>query len=131
MRQVVVKLLKPLHAISVENGLTHPGTPDINCTLGWIECKATEHWPVNPETIVRLDHDLTPQQRVFAVRRRRAGGACWVLLTISGEWLLFDGAVAAEHLGRATRDQLYRFATSTWQKTPTREDLIRCLESVN
>lgn len=127
MRRAVIKLLRPLHAISVENGMCHPGTPDVNCTLGWIELKATNNWPAREETPVRLDHDLTPQQRIWLMKRRRAGGACWVLLTVANDWLLLDGAVAAEHLGKVARWELEELAIATWPKTPTTEELIECL----
>jgi len=128
MRQKVVKLLKAdLDAFAVENGGCHPGTPDINCSLGWIECKATNQWPARATTRVRLDHDLTPQQRIWLHKRARVGGRAWVMLNISGEWMLFDGKVAAEHLGVSTREELYEFAMRTWKKTPTTQELIECL----
>lgn len=128
MRRTVVKLLKPLHAISVENGLTHPGTPDVNCTLGWLELKAQNQWPARETTAVRLDHDLTPQQRLWLTKRKRAGGACWVLLTVDRTWLLLDGAVAAEHLGHVNRVDLESLAIRTWKGTPKGAELIECLQ---
>jgi len=127
MRQKLVALLKPLHAIAVENGGCHPGTPDINCTLGWIECKATNQWPARSCTPVRLDHPITPGQRIFMHKRARVNGKVWVMLNIDGAWLLFRGIVAAEHVGKATRDQLYEIAERTWDRTPTTEELIECL----
>lgn len=126
MRKKVVELLKPFHAISVENGLTNPGTPDVNCALGWAELKATEHWPVNPDTPVKLDHDLTPQQRIWHVRRRKARGVSLVIITVGGDWLVLDGAVAAEHLGKVTRQRLYELAIAAWPRTPTTEELEQC-----
>lgn len=131
MRKKVVQLLRPLHAISVENGMCHPGTPDIECTIGWIECKATNHWPVNPGTTVRLDHDFTPQQRIFARKRAAAGGGCWLLLTIERDWLLFLGDVAAELIGSATKSQLIEGAVAHWTTTPTSQELISCLQQAS
>lgn len=127
MRRTVIKLLKPLHAVSVENGICHPGTPDVNCTLGWIELKATEAWPVRPTTIVRLDHDLNDAQRIWLTKRRKAGGGAWVMLTVGRDWLLFDGEVAARILGRVTRSDLEAATIAQWKNTPNQSDLIECL----
>lgn len=127
MRGKLVKLLQPLHAFAVENGGAHPGTPDINCSLGWIECKATNQWPARSCTKVRLDHELTPQQRIWLHKRARVNGKAWVMLNISGEWMLFGGIVAAEIMGKSTRKQLYDMAIRTWTCTPTTSELIECL----
>jgi hypothetical protein len=124
MRKAVVQMLRPLHAISVENGMCHPGTPDINCILGWIECKATNNWPAKPDTVVRLDHEFTPQQRIFATKRRKAGGGCWLLLTVDRDWMLFHGDEAAEWIGTKTREQLIKLALRVWTQKPTGEELI-------
>lgn len=118
MRQLVVKLLKPLHAFSVENGGCHPGTPDVNYAGGWIELKATERWPVNRKTIVKLDHDLTPQQRIWLVKRWQAGGRAFVLLTIEGDWLLFRGEVAAKVIGSTNGAKLIEASLMTWPSIP-------------
>lgn len=126
MRQTVIRLLKPLHAVSVENGMTHPGTPDVSYAGGWIENKAMEHWPVKPETPLRVDH-FTPQQRIWLIRRRRAGGRAFLLLTVGRDWLLFDGAVAAECLGKVPQHTLYTLAAATWIGTPLAKELIECL----
>jgi len=130
MRKTLVQLLKRHHAISVENGMTHPGTPDLNCTLGWAELKATEYWPVRPDTVVRMDHELTPQQRIWHTLRRKAGGVSLVIITVAGEWLVFDGAVAAEHLEKVTRAKLYELAIAAWTRTPTTEELERCFRQL-
>lgn len=127
MRKTVVRLLKPLHAISVENGMCCPGTPDVSCALGWIELKAHESWPVRATTVVRLRHPMTPQQRIWHTDRRNAGGSAWVLITVAGDWLLFDGLVAAEFLGRKPKSTLFEVAIETWLRTPTSKELIECL----
>lgn len=132
MRQKLVKLLRPLGAFAVENGGCHPGTPDIAFNTGWIECKATEQWPARPDTPVRLDHDLTKQQRIWLMKWHRVNGRAFVMLNIAGEWLLFRGIVAAAILGGkegGTRLELYEAAVAKWiNRTPKTEELLPLLE---
>lgn len=125
MRQSITKALKPLHAIAVENPVL-PGTPDVNYVGGWIELKWARSWPVRPDSIVRIDH-YTVQQRVFAYKRRKAGGQCWWLLQVKKEWLLLDGAVAALHVNRATRQELIDLAERYWPAGLLTEELLQFL----
>ncbi len=133
MRGQLVKILRPLGAFAVENGGCHPGTPDIAYVGGWIECKATEQWPANPETRVRLDHDLTKGQRIWLMKWQRVNGLAFVMLNIASEWLLFDGLVAASILGGkegGTRQELYDHALYVWKYcTPKFHKLCRFLET--
>jgi len=128
MRGQLVKLLKPLGAFAVENGGAHPGTPDIALVPGWIECKATNNWPAREDTVVRLDHDLTNNQRIWLIKWSKAGGKAWVMLNIDGDWLLFLGGTAARHLGKSTKLQLFGLALETWKRKPTFEELEPLLE---
>lgn len=121
----LVKLLKPWDALAVENP-AKPGTPDLECTLGWIEVKWMRSWPKRPETVVRVDH-YTPQQRVWARRRALAGGKVWLMLIVGTEWLLFRGEDAAEYLGKLTQGGLYDLAVRDWTRTPRRKELEECL----
>jgi len=93
-----------LDPVRVENPI-HPGTPDVNLADGrWIELKCLACWPARESTLVRIPH-YTPQQRVWLYRRwRYAPGSTHLLLEIrdAGQWLLFDGDVAAKVVGRAT-----------------------------
>jgi hypothetical protein len=126
MRQELVKLLKPIGAMAVENRVL-PGTPDVNYIEGWIELKWLRSWPVGADTVVRIEH-FTPQQRVWHFRRRRAGGQSWFLLRCKREWLLLDGAVAALVVCHATRAQLIERAElyfSTGLEVPTLVDCLR------
>jgi hypothetical protein len=132
MRKQLVKLLQPLGAFAVENGGCHPGTPDIAFVGGWIECKATEQWPARADTPVRLDHGLSRQQRIWLVKWYRVNGRAFVMLNIAGEWLLFDGIVAASYLGGkegGTRQELHEAALKVWDRTPKTEELLPLLES--
>lgn len=125
MRGRVVKILKPLDAVAVENP-ANPGTPDVNYIEGWIELKWLRSWPARQDTIVRIDH-YTNQQKIFAVRRRRKGGNCWLLLQVRDQWLLFDGAVAAMRINKATCKELYEAAHKTWPQGLNEQELLECV----
>lgn len=100
----VVKMLKPLDAVRVENPC-HPGTPDVNYVGGWIELKKVDKWPARETTPLRLPH-FTAQQKVWLTRRINKGGNAYVLLQVSREYILLRGDVAAKILGEATREEL-------------------------
>jgi hypothetical protein len=145
-RQKVIKLLKPLDAMSVEN-VCCPGCPDVNyggaCPPliqsklfdemnlitshleGWIELKWEKEWPAKGGPL-RVPH-YTQQQKVWARRRRYRGGACWLLLQVGADWILLDGLVAALSLGEVNREQLIDRAHAYWPQQPTREELIEAL----
>jgi hypothetical protein len=92
-----------LDPVRVENPIC-PGTPDVNFINGWIELKTIEVWPPREGAIVSIRH-FTPQQRVWLYRRwKYAPGTTHLLLEVRavGQWLLFDGDVAAKIVGRAT-----------------------------
>lgn len=125
-RQNVIHLLRPLDAQSVEN-ICHPGTPDVNCTLGWIELKWVKSPPARPDTILAVRH-FTPQQRVWLMRRWRAGGGAWLLLQCGKSWLLFTGETAADVVGRTPMGILHAAACSQWDHTPHPLDLISALK---
>lgn len=96
-RAQLLDLLSPLHAVAIENTL-EAGTPDVNCTAGWIEVKQLDDWPKRADTIVQPRH-FKPEQRHWLIKRCQAGGRAWVLLCVGGEWCLCWGAAAAKHLG--------------------------------
>ena len=112
LRREIVKILKPLHGIPVEN-IVKTGTPDVEYCGGWIEVKRTKEWPVRSSTVVRLDHDLTPEQRIWIKRRAAVGGTVWVLIQIDKAYLLFDGRDAVELIGTANKQELIAGATYT------------------
>lgn len=125
MKPRVVKALKPLHAFCVENRVG-AGTPDVNYTEGWIELKWMRSWPKRGTTIVKIEH-YTKQQKIFAVKRRRAGGNCWLLLQVKQQWLLFDGAVAAIILNKKTAKELFHHAYKVWPHGLKDQELIECI----
>jgi len=126
MRGAVVKALKPLHGIAVENPCL-PGTPDVNYIEGWIELKWLRAWPKRDDTIVRFDH-YTTQQKIWAYLRRRAGGQCWFLMQCGREWLLLDGAIAAMVVNKSTKAELIAASSAYFSSGLSSEDLLVLLE---
>jgi hypothetical protein len=125
MRTRVTRALSSLHAISVENPVL-PGTPDVNYVEGWLELKWLREWPASGGTPVRFNH-WTPQQKVWHLLRRKAGGQCWVLIQCKREWILLAGEVAALHLHDVTRGQLYELATHRWPDGLNEKELRDCV----
>ncbi len=115
-RPTVLKALKPLDAVFVEN-VMRAGTPDINYVEGWLELKWLNEWPKRAETVVKLPK-FTPQQRIFLINRCRAGGSARFLLRVGKEWILLPGLWSALNLGKtATKSQILAAAEKYW---PTR-----------
>lgn len=102
------------------------GTPDVNCTAGWVELKWLRCWPVRKDTIVRIDH-FTVQQRIWLRRRWQANRGAWLLLQCRREWLLFTGEEAAEHVGKVDREGLYKWASIRWTQGLKRGELGEAL----
>ncbi len=105
----------------------YPGTPDVNCTEGWIELKKILSWPVK-KGIVQLPH-FTPQQRVWLQRRWVRGGGAWLLLQVGRSWLLFDGLTAGKLVGHLNQEQLIKRALRVWGKGLKDDELIEALNS--
>lgn len=117
--------LARLDPVRVENPV-NPGTPDVNYNLGWLELKFLREWPVRPETVVSVEH-FTPQQRVWLLRRHKAGGRAFMLLQVEQDWLLFRGDVAATIVGHATRKQLIDASRGYWPNKLNPQELRECL----
>lgn len=120
MRARVINALRTLHAVAVENALGL-GTPDVNCSTGWIELKSEDAWPKRDETPLRLKR-FTPHQKIW-LKRRDAVGRAWLLLRVGREWLLFRGR-DADIVGQSTRKQLFAAAARYWLNTPPDSDLL-------
>lgn len=113
MRQRVVRALKRLHAVPVENP-AWPGTPDVSYIGGWLELKWLRDWPIRKESVVKIEH-FTQQQRVWLMEHHRRGGTCHVLLQCHQEWFLLDPIWAAENLGRVTQDAIRNNFSCYWE----------------
>jgi len=127
MRQSLVKQMKKVHAISVENP-AFPGTPDINTSVGWLELKELDEWPRREGTIVRIEH-FTQQQRVWLLKRWKVSNSSWLLLKVKNEWLLFSGDVAYKDtvIGALCRNNLYRAAHKYWSHGIDVNELLRIM----
>lgn len=122
LRRRVVALLKPLHAVPVENAARF-GTPDINYIEGWLELKYVPNWPRRWDTPVRVP-SFKPMQRVWIARRSELGGRVHVLLRVENEWLLLPPLWAVENLGQATRPSLRSAAIGRWERKLEAHQLI-------
>lgn len=125
MRTKVVKDLRSLHAVAIEN-LTSSGVPDVNCTAGWIELKWLPEWPKRESTPVRIDH-FTDVQRHWLTTREKRGGKAWLMLQCKREWFLFTGTTAAIHVGHVTRSELEKLATWYSKTGLHKKELRACL----
>lgn len=125
-RKSVVRLLRPLHAVSIENGVG-VGTPDVNCALGWVELKCADV-PADPDARVGVPH-FTREQRAWLRKRASVGGSCWVLLKVGKWWLVLGATVACELLDKVPLGRLIDECEDGWPRTPRSEELIECLRS--
>lgn len=125
MRYRVIRALKPLDAIPVENVVGRVGCPDVNYIGGWMELKWDRSWPVRGGPL-RVPH-FTEDQRRWLRRRARRGGSVWVLLQVRREWILMSGVWAAERLGYATRDELIEGSHRCWLTGLKNQELVECL----
>lgn len=116
LRRKTILALRDQDAIAVENGTVGPGTPDVNYVGGWIELKVLSQWPRNADVSPVLVPLYTPQQRIWARRRARRGGTVWFFLQVGNDYLLFDGAVAADIVGLSTKQQLIANTMAMWRK---------------
>ena len=106
MRKKVVKLLKGLDAVSIENGVG-AGTPDVNFVGGWLELKSVDKYPPRGGP-VRLPH-FTPAQKAWIVQRANAGGYVGVLLKVEKDLYLFGPDTAVTYLDDLDRKGLMTY----------------------
>lgn len=128
-RTEVCELLAQVMAFPVENEYASlhadaEGTPDVCCTLGWLELKVAES-PKRPDVHVAI---LTrPSQRVWHRKWRVHGGVSWTLTLLDDEiWMLHDGLWASKHLGRCDGAELGRSSLMTTVR-PTTKQLISAM----
>lgn len=128
MKPWVIRALKPIDAVSVENRVG-PGTPDVNFIDGWVELKSLDTKPKRLDTTkIKIDH-YTPQQRAWILKRWMKGGKVFLLLQLEKEWFLFDGMYAARHVGKVVYQELIDNAVAYWPKKPKPEELLKCFQA--
>lgn len=123
-RKTVINHLESLHAIAVENPC-HPGTPDVECALGWLELKLDE-W--KKDDTLPLKH-LTPQQRTFLFRRWSLGGVALLLIKTGREWWLLDGEKAFICPGKS-REWFIDNCCGHWLQGPEKGELAECVRRI-
>lgn len=121
----VRKAIQELDPVRVENKV-EAGTPDVWYTEGAIELKWQRKIPKRGG-ILRLDHDMTTEQRVWAIRRHHAGGKVFLLLKASNVWILLKGIVAAEYLGKVSLEELKEKAEKVWVQKLNNQELREIL----
>lgn len=131
-RSNLVKVMKKdFDAVAIESPKTGIGIPDVNFTKGWIECKWMKSWPKNCDTRpVRLGHPLSVEQGIWAFRRSRAGGYCFVCVQIAREWFFFDGLTAKDQVGKLNRLEMREQAVFRMEFGMDKEALLEWLHSL-
>lgn len=128
MRSNLVKALKPLDAVPIENQL-RSGHPDINCIGADIECKWKKFWPKTCYTKpVRFDHPLSKEQGIWLNRRWLKGGLTLVAAQVSRQWFFFGGDVAKDVFGNLTRPEMEEIALLYFKKGLEKERLIEWIK---
>lgn len=111
----------------------HGGVPDVNYVAGWVELKQIADWPKRASTPVSHKR-FEEEQRGWLTRRCAAGGRAFLMLHVRApmQWLLFNGAVAAQVIGGPgvtglCREGLAERAIAIWSPLPKRDHLTRLL----
>lgn len=130
MRRKVIRILRPLHGCSIENGVG-VGTPDVSFAGGWLELKSLREWPKKPDTPLRIPH-YTQQQRIWIYKHHEAGGLVMVLLKVADDWVLLDAEFSFHRLGKdATREDILGAAVQHWHRDrPMGPSLISELDAL-
>lgn len=122
-RTTVVELLSPLAAFPVENKVsTATGTPDVCCSVAWLELKLAE---VSRRERVTIK---TRESQIIWHRNWRRTGAKSLIMTLADNhgWYLHDGIKASQLNGMSLSD--FRITSWTWwSEPPTSQMLVESL----
>lgn len=126
-RQILVRTLKPLDAISIETKI-RAGVQDVNFAWGWIECKYLKTWPKTADTSpVRFSHGFMPAQIVRARKRAAAGGVSLLCAQVQKDWFFFQGEKMGPLFGNLTRPQMTEEASIVFWGGLRQKELIEFL----
>lgn len=75
---------------------------------GWVELKTYDRWPRDPHKVVPFS-DLKPTQVNWSIKRGRACGRVWFLVSFGDDWILISWRHARK-LGKLTRGQLLAYS---------------------
>lgn len=99
-----------LDPVRIENRVGK-GVPDVNFTLGWVELKHRDKWPVRNGPV---DIGVSPEQKVWLLRRwNYAPNTAWLCARVGREWLMFAGYKPIEW-GRPLRADIVAAADATF-----------------
>ncbi len=122
MRSIIVKMLEPLGAFSVEN-VAHPGTPDISTVRGWIELKVCSR----PMGGGRVAMGIRPAQRVWFQRWGRSRGRAWLITLLDDDtWFIHEGE-SVKYLGYVSEKDMRDIAVKVWDTRIIASELIDAL----
>lgn len=129
-RATLVRALKPLNAIPVENRVKS-GTPDVNYRGGWIECKRLGRWPSGADTNpVRFPHPLLQTQKIWIAKRTAVGGTVFLCTQVGAEWFFFNMPEGIKLFENMTRPEMHERA-AFYMKIMDKKRLIEWLTSVS
>ena len=127
MSATMMKAIKVLHPKRIENKI-EKGTPDVNFADGWIENKWAARWPPRGGRL-KLEH-YQPDQRIFQLKRGRAGGNIHLLLCVGQEWFLLGWEYAADEFYKVgcTRQEAIDNCERCWLDGLVGEELVEVLK---
>lgn len=131
MRSNLVKAMKKFHAVPVENRLLPAGMPDINFSLGWIECKWLKAWPRTCNSSpVKFHHNLMSHQRYWMKKRASAGGLVLLCVQVRRDWFFFNADTAIEKFNEMTKPEMEENAMLHLSKGLEKKRLVKWLDSL-
>lgn len=131
-RSRLVEKLKGFgQAFPVENGGTHPGTPDLFfCREGvcaWVELKYVPVWPVYDKDVFHVPK-YRPAQRNWIRKHYRNGGRAFLFVRVGDDYCLFHPveAINSVNIDLSSKD-FKKKALRHWKGSINYKDLVKVL----